>query len=290
MRVKIFTVAAVVAALLVIVALVLPMFSKAREKARWGGDRTIPAAYAPSMPADEALKSLTGGALVLASDERMVIKSANLSLEVRDADGAVRETTAIATRFGGYITESRLDKAGDTRQASIVMRVPAASYAKALDAASKLGKVLSKDEEGEDVTEEFVDLDSRLRNLRREEEAFLGVLAKARSVKDILAVEAELARVRGEIERVTGRMKYLKNMVALSTINIALSEPAPMVTQTVSWDLARTGKGAANALLLVLRSLASLAVWVAVFLPVWAVPLGIVVYRRRRGASAVNPA
>jgi hypothetical protein len=138
-----------------------------------------------------------------------------------------------------------------------------------LDQVSKLGKVLSKQEKGEDVTEEYVDLQARIRNLKREEEAFLVVLGKARRVPDILAVEAQLSRVRGEIEQAVGRAKYLANQVALSTITVRLAEPTPVVTQAIKWDVVQTALRAVHALGAVFRMISSLVIWLAIFIPLW---------------------
>jgi len=81
---------------------------------------------------------------------------------------------------------------------------------------------------GRDVTEEYIDLEARLRNLRRQEERLLEILDRAESVKDVLEVERELGRVRGEIERLEGRLRYLSNRVEFATITVELLEPEPI--------------------------------------------------------------
>jgi len=100
-------------------------------------------------------------------------------------------------------------------------------------------------------------------------------------VTDILAVENELSRVRGQIEQATGRMKYLQNQVALATITVQLSEPMPVVAKIVKWDVIMTATGAANALQVVFRKIISLVIWAVVFIPFWAL-VGLVIYGSKR--------
>jgi hypothetical protein len=209
---------------------------------------------------------------------RMLITTADLSMEVRDAKKTHDEIAGIASKAGGYVTGSSLT---GEESGAVTMRVPAARYASALAEVSKLGKVLSKQEKGEDVTEEFVDLQSRIRNLKREEEAFLLVLRKAKRVPDILQVERELSRVRGEIEQAVGRAKYLENQVALSTINVSFNEPVPVVTQAVNWNVTQTALRCLHSLGEVFRVISSLLIWLVVFIPLWAL-IGLVWYAVRR--------
>jgi len=213
----------------------------------------------------------------------MVISSAELSLEVADVQKSHDEIGRIATGAGGFITESNMSRGDGVEIGSVTVRVPAKRYQTTLSRIAKLGKVLQKQESGQDVTEEYVDLESRIRNLKREEQAFLGVLGKANKVTDILAVESELSRVRGQIEQATGRVQFLQNQVSLATITVQLSEPTPVMAKIVSWDVLITARGAVNALQVVFRKIASLVIWAVIFIPLWAL-LGIVIYGGRRYA------
>jgi hypothetical protein len=138
---------------------------------------------------------------------------------------------------------------------------------------------------GQDVTGEVVDLESRLRNKRAEERQYLDVMNRAKRISDIVTVSNELYRVRGEIEEAEGRLKYLKSSAAMATINVNLKEnekarplPKSSINRTLSNAVASLGRTAIG--------LATLAIWLGVYSPFWALPLGAVVYVRRRAAAA----
>ena len=263
--------------LIVVAAIIIPTFSRARQPLRMRSEPLLDSDYRSSVVAKQASTSLqdspaepaSWGAAWAASTPRMVISTADLDMEVSDIQKTNDKITDIVAKMGGFITESGINRYDGRETASLTARVPAENYRSALDQIGKLGKVTSKTEKGEDVTEEYVDIQSRLRNLKREEEQFLKVLSRANKVTDILAVESELGRVRGEIEQATGRIQFLQNQIALATINVELSEPTPAVSRIVNWDILRTAKGAANALNVVLRWIASLIITLIIFIPLW---------------------
>ncbi len=164
-----------------------------------------------------------------ATEERKVIKSAYIKLEVGDFDTAVSEVERLASEAGGYVAQSNYYlTAGNHRRGTITIRVPESSFGSVIQEIRRLGKVLSFSSTGRDVTEEYIDLEARLRNLKRQEERLLELLDRAESVKDVLEVERELGRVRGEIERLEGRLRYLNNRVEFATITVELVEPEPI--------------------------------------------------------------
>ena len=281
----------------IFLALVLfPIFARSRSasnlKAIGGGEYASRQAsdYLPAQSAGysasegEEAKPASWGAVQASTLQRMVISTAQMSLEVADVTKAHDDIGRLASEAGGFITESSVSHGDGTETGSVTIRVPAKQYQPLLSKISKLGKVIQKQESGQDVTEEFVDLQSRIRNLNREEQAFLVVMDKARKVTDILAVENELSRVRGEIEQATGRVKYLQNQVALATITVHISEPTPMVTKIVNWDVVITATGAANALQVVFRKILSIVIWALIFIPFWAL-IGVVIYGSKRYAG-----
>ena len=288
-------VAFAVVLILVVVAIIFPMFARARSvgsRASWGGSSPMgwdEHAQSPQSAAKGTAYTAGAGEAQAASwvssltpaAKRMLITTADLSLEVRDAKKTHDEIAGIASKAGGYVTASSLTGEEGAQSGAVMMRVPAARYASALAEVSKLGKVLSKQEKGEDVTEEFVDLQSRIRNLKREEEAFLAVMQKAKRVPDILEVERELSRVRGEIEQAVGRAKYLENQVALSTINVSFREPVPVVTRAVNWNVTQTALRSLHSLGEVFRVISSFIIWLVVYIPLWAL-IGLVWYAVRR--------
>ena len=154
-----------------------------------------------------------------------VIKTADLELEIAKADfrSAVREATTVAERYGGFIVSSSVD---DARQgsASATLRVPAENFATALGALRELGSVDREEIGGEDVSQELVDLEARLRNYRAQERVLLNLMAEARSVADTIRVQNQLSGIQLEVERLRGRLRYLDDRVTYSTIFVQMRE------------------------------------------------------------------
>ncbi len=156
---------------------------------------------------------------------RRVIRTAQVSLEVDDLDDAASRLTRIAESTGGFVAGSSYVQSG-TPEGSFVLRVPSPRFADVLSQVETLGHVLQRRLSGQDVTEEYVDLQARIRNLERYEQRLLTFVDRATKVSDLLAIEQELARVRGEIEMLTGRMRYLDRQVDLATIEVSAREKA----------------------------------------------------------------
>ncbi|MCA1565974.1 MAG: DUF4349 domain-containing protein [Acidobacteria bacterium] len=171
-----------------------------------------------------------------AAVERKIIRDAEINIEVASPAEGQRKLGAIAEAHGGFVvtSESRLqgDGAG-SGQAEIVtvrMRVPATRFDAVVAEIRAVGsRVRAEKITGKDVTEEFIDLDARLRTQRALEAQFLEIMKRAGKVSDALEVHSQLAEVRTEIERVEGRRRFLENQAALSTINATLQPPAPLV-------------------------------------------------------------
>ncbi len=116
---------------------------------------------------------------------------------------------------------------------TVVARVPAASFSGALEQIRAAGeRVLQEKVTGQDVTEEYLDLEARIRTQKALEAQFLEIMKQARKVEEALNVQRELASVRTEIERLEGRRRFLDNQSSLSTITVSLTTPDPIVTAT----------------------------------------------------------
>ena len=118
----------------------------------------------------------------------------------------------------------------DRRTSTISIKVPQSAYEQTLSDIRKLGTVKSDSSSGSDVTMQYVDLESRLKNLRAEESRLIAIMDQAKNVTEILAVEKELSRVQGDIESYQGRLNVLNNQIDFSTITVYITEPQPVVS------------------------------------------------------------
>lgn len=169
--------------------------------------------------------------------QRKIIKNAELSLSVGSAANAQRDAAKIAERHGGHVLTSAAigDEDGRQPHVRVVLEVKAENLDRALDELRAMGKRRGSDEiTSEDVTEEWIDLDARLKTQKELEARYLEILKTATAVPDVLATQKQLSEVRGEIEKMQGRKRFLENQVALSTITVSFVEEAPLVTASLS--------------------------------------------------------
>jgi hypothetical protein len=161
--------------------------------------------------------------------KRMVIRNADLVLIVDDAAKAVDQVTQIAESNGGYVLSTSTTNTPDGLSALMTVRVDATSYATALNRIKTLAlEVRSETASGQDVTAEFVDLQSRVRNLEVMEAQLLEFVKSATNSPDMLQSYNRAMEVRGEIEQAKGRMQFLSGMSAQSTINVSLLPKAAL--------------------------------------------------------------
>ena len=227
---------------------------------------------------------ILGSAADLPSVSLSVIKTATVRLELeRDGlDQAARDAIAIAERFGGYVSTTQLR---DARKGtgSLELRVPATRFGDALEALRGVGKVQSESVAGQDVGQEFVDLQARLRNFEAQETVLLRLMDKSVSVADTLRVQGQLQQVQLEIERLRGRIRYLQDQTDMSTIRVDMTEEgvAPTSVNAIvkAWRQAREVAVGVVAAVIVG---AGFVVPVALLLAV----VGFVVYRVRPRTSA----
>lgn len=203
-----------------------------------------------------------------------VIKTADLGLELERGRfrDALQEAIDVAAAHGGYVLST--STAGDeARSGSLVMRVPAERFEQALSDLKDIAvEVTSETVRGEDVTQQFIDLEARLRNLRAQEAVLLRLMDRAQSVSDTIQVQNQLTAVQLDIERVRGRLRYLEDQTAMSTISVSLRErgvPAPGRTGVLerAWE---------RAIEVALRIVAALIVGVGAAVPLLALALLVV--------------
>jgi hypothetical protein len=168
----------------------------------------------------------------------MVIRTGNASVEVDSLEPALDELRRLAQRVGGFVGNASIQSGREQlRQATLEIKVPAARFDELTGGLAPLGRVEFVTVSAEDVGEEFVDLTARVANSRRLEQRLIDLLgSRTGRLQDVLAVERELARVREEIERQEGRLRYLKSRVSLSTLSVTVHEPPPLVAKHPGWN------------------------------------------------------
>ncbi len=181
--------------------------------------------------------------------ERKVVKNGDLSLKIDNADEAQKKIQGIAKNNGGEIFASNFYQNGNhIKSGTITVKVPVTSFEKTLSEIKGIASlVLRESTSGQDVTEEYTDLQAQLRNAIVEEQTFTRILDQAQKIDDVLAVTRELSRVRGTIEQLQGRMKYLDAQTDMSTISISLTENQS-ITIADSWRPVQIVKESVNAL------------------------------------------
>ena len=186
------------------------------------------AAQAASIP--DPLQNVNAGTAA----PTMVIRTGQAFIEVEKVDPAILKIRQLAAQVGGYITNSSISGGHDQiRQATLELKIPAPRYDQAVGSLSTIGKVETVNSTAQDVGEEFVDVTARVNNARRLEDRLITLLStRTGKLDEVLRVERELARVREEIERYEGRLRYLSSRVATSTLTITVHEPAPILGNT----------------------------------------------------------
>jgi len=175
--------------------------------------------------------------------ERMIVRTAEMSLIVNDVAVALDRITKLAEGFDGYVVSSTKWKEEERLVGIIAIRVPAEDFGTVMGALRGLAvDVTHEDTSSKDVTEEYVDLSAKLKNLEATEEQYLRLMEKAERVEDILDVQRELSKTRGEIEQTKGRMQYLERTSATSLIRVQLNQAELDVTFTASKKIVKLGQ------------------------------------------------
>lgn len=162
--------------------------------------------------------------------DRKIIRNGELYIECEQPDDAQKRIALIAQTNGGFIVESQQSTSDvklNTRDiVHLIVRVPANKFAETVDQIKTAsGRIIQETVKGDDVTEEFIDIDARLKAKKALEQQFIEIMKRANTVDDALSVQSQLAEVRGEIEKIEGRRRFLENQSSLSTIKIKLQTP-----------------------------------------------------------------
>lgn len=216
------------------------------------------------------------------TDDRQIIRTADLSLRVPEVKTALESATSTANALGGFVASSFVVGEGPATSASITLRIPADRFDQAITNLQTLGETLSLSTNAQDVTIQVADTDARLKTLRAEEQQLRALLAQARNVREILEVRRTLAQTRQDIEALEAVLKSLRSQAALSTITANFVQPSRLAPpQPRDW-LSEAWTRATNTLLAVGKLLAEILVYALVFSPVWIAALAIGWYLRRK--------
>jgi hypothetical protein len=161
----------------------------------------------------------------------MLIRTGQASVEIDSLEPAVVAVRRLAEQYGGYISNSQQQLgANQLRSATLEIKVPADRFDAMVNGLTPLGRVEYVNVSAQDVGEEFTDVTARVANARRLEQRLIELLAtRTGKLSDVLEIERELARVREEIERMEGRLRYLKAHASMSTLSLTVHEKAPLV-------------------------------------------------------------
>ena len=177
-----------------------------------------------------SLAQTSASSIDTAPVDRKVIRNADLDLEDENPEAAQRKVTSIAESKGGFVVESQQSSSDiqSTTRDTVLMsvRVPSAKFSEALDEIRQsVSRVVLETVKGQDVTEEFIDIEAQLRAKKALEEQFMTIMKQANGIAEAMNVQRQLAEVRGEIERIEGRKRFLANQSSLSTIKIRVQTP-----------------------------------------------------------------
>jgi hypothetical protein len=233
---------------LLAVALLLPVACSSAQRS------SNPPSTDKSAPATKTAQSTTpaekGGAVPplpnnaepnqpAADVNRKIIRNAECTIEIDNPEEGLRKVASIAESQGGFVVTSEVRQqdspagSNGSKIVTVVARVPSAQFDKTVEEIEKIGsRILQEKRTGQDVTEEYIDLEARILTRKALETQFLEIMKQARTVTDALEVQRQLAGVRTEIEQLEGRRRFLENQSSLSTITTTLQPPVSMVSAT----------------------------------------------------------
>ena len=212
---------------------------------------------------------------------RMVIKNASLSIVVEEPGTTLDAISNLAVELGGFVVSSnlyRMEVEGglEVPQANITIRVPVEKLDQALaDIKSGAGQILNENISGQDVTQEYTDLASRLRNLENAEQQLTVIMEQAYETEDVLSVYNRLVEVQEQIELIKGQMQYYEQSAALSAISVNIqANEAVQPLKIGNWQPVGVAKRAIQALINTLEFIANLLIWIALYI----LPVVLVLY------------
>jgi len=271
----------------------------ASDTASYGGGD-----FAVEYEAEEAFardETITQSA-VPQEQERVVLKNATIGIAVTDPGNSMDEIMTMAEAMGGFVVSSNLyyrtlSSGAEVPQAYVQVRVPAERLTEALtEIESGAGRVLSKNVTGEDVTRQYTDLQSRLRNLEQTEAQLAEIMDAAEDTEDVLNVFNQLTNIREQIEVIQGQIQYYQQSAAFSSVSVEIMADEAVQPLTIGgWQPAGVARDAIQALINTLTGLGDFAIYLVLYLLPVLFVIGLPIYlfvrwiralwRRRKGTS-----
>jgi hypothetical protein len=223
-------------------------------------------APAPAAPAADNTGANAPSGAPLPQTDRKIIKNATITLQVQDVPGALNQVTLLSSQYGGYVVSSRSWYVEDYPHAAYNFAVPVERFEEVLGRVRSLGKVLDEQTSGQDVTDQYVDLEARIRNQEATAERIRGFLDQTRTVDEALKVNQQLSQVEEQLEQLKGQRDALGQRAAFSTISVEFSPAIPNAGARLSsvWSPLGTLAQATDALAAILRVLVDIVIWVVV--------------------------
>ncbi|MFA5266431.1 MAG: DUF4349 domain-containing protein [Methanoregula sp.] len=223
--------------------------------------------------------------------ETRIIKTGYITIEVKDVTASVDALKNMVTAKGGYLSSSSISEGYNKRlTGTVVLRIPQAEFDTTLAGVKAIGTVKSVSTRGEDVTEEYVDLEAQKTSYLNQLAQYNAIMKKAINVSDVIEIQQQIDRVQIKLNQLEGRMRYLNSRLDLSTITVTLQEPEPVGGDT-GYDFITTINEAINGFI---GSIKAIIVLFAALIP-WLIVLGIIGYVinlliKRNRTSAKAPA
>lgn len=271
-----------VTAILLVLCLLVPVACASAPSEEASPEEIMPSGISPGW--EEGYKETGADALPSTEEERMIVRTGDMSLVVEDIVDARDEIAQLTVRFDGYVVSSQVWGEEQDMKGYISIRVPDEKFDQALAELRELAvRVTSESTDSRDVTEEYVDFQSRLNNAEATESQYLALLEKATDVEDILNIYDSLSRVRNEIEQIKGRMQYLERTSSMSLITANLRPEVtakPLVR--VGWSALEALKSAVRGIVIFGQCLGTIALWLLIFIPIWGTILGLILWLRHK--------
>lgn len=219
-----------------------------------------------SLSAEKSMMPVANDSYDASVTDRQIIKTANLSLHVEDVRAAATEVEGVTTQEGGNVISSSVTRGDKSYYGYMTVKVPADKFDETMTALTALAVyVESQDTNASDVTEQYMDLQSRLTNKQAEEAQYLAILKQADNVTDTLAVTQALSNVRYEIESLQGQIKLYDSQIDYSTINLSLSEDESAQAASETWNPGSTVHEAQSDFVVFLQGAVDLAIYAVIF-------------------------